>query len=173
MTAPTAPRIPAVQLDTYAARRRVEAVARRQEALARLAARRMPLPAPAGAVAVGAGPLPGASAPGGRSGRHMHLLPGFDSAPDEMQTSEAETRRGRSDLPKPQLTPREIEVLRTWLMVDTKPATAEALYISLGTVNTHLTRIRAKYAEIGRPAPTKAGLVARAVQDGIVELDEL
>ena len=73
----------------------------------------------------------------------------------------------------PPLTEREIEVLRTWLMVDTKPATAAALYISLGTVNTHLTRIRAKYAEIGRPAPTKAGLVARAVQDGIVELDEL
>lgn len=173
MTAPTAPRTPAVQLDAYAERRRAESAARRREALARLAARRMPLPAPAGAVAVGGGPRPAASLSGGRGGRHMHLLPEIGSTLDEPQTSAAEVRKVRSDLPKPQLTPREIEVLRTWLMVDTKPATAEALYISLGTVNTHLTRIRAKYAEIGRPAPTKAGLVARAVQDGIVELDEL
>jgi len=102
----------------------------------------------------------------------MHLLPQLDANVGEAATT-AEHPRSRQALPKPQLTPREIEVLRTWLMVDTKPATAAALYISLGTVNTHLTRIRAKYAEIGRPAPTKAGLVARAVQDGIVELDEL
>ncbi|WP_169798208.1 response regulator transcription factor, partial [Gordonia desulfuricans] len=77
------------------------------------------------------------------------------------------------ELPRPSLTTREIEVLRTWLMVDSKPAVAQELFISLGTVNTHLTRIRAKYAEIGRAAPTKAGLVARAVQDGLVSLDEL
>ena len=100
----------------------------------------------------------------------MHLLPQLDANMVEMTD---ERSRSREALPRPQLTPREIEVLRTWLMVDTKPATAAALFISLGTVNTHLTRIRAKYAEIGRPAPTKAGLVARAVQDGIVELDEL
>ncbi|GAC62903.1 helix-turn-helix domain-containing protein, partial [Gordonia sihwensis] len=76
-------------------------------------------------------------------------------------------------LPQPTLTDREVEVLRTWLMLDSKPAVAEALYISLGTVNTHLTRIRAKYAELGRPASTKAALVARAIQDDIVDIDEL
>lgn len=76
-------------------------------------------------------------------------------------------------LPRPALTTREIEVLRTWLMVDSKPAVARELFISLGTVNTHLTRIRAKYAELGRAAPTKAALVTRAVQDGLVRLDEL
>jgi DNA-binding CsgD family transcriptional regulator len=76
-------------------------------------------------------------------------------------------------LESPTLTVREIEVLRTWLMLETKPAVAQSLYISLGTVNTHLTRIRAKYADVGRPAPTKAALVARAVQDGLITLDEL
>lgn len=76
-------------------------------------------------------------------------------------------------LPQPTLTDREVEVLRTWLMLDSKPAVAEALFISLGTVNTHLTRIRAKYAELGRPACTKAALVARAIQDDIVDIDEL
>ena len=76
-------------------------------------------------------------------------------------------------LPQPMLTEREVEVLRTWLMLDSKPAVAEALFISLGTVNTHLTRIRAKYAELGRAASTKAALVARAIQDDIVDIDEL
>lgn len=75
--------------------------------------------------------------------------------------------------PQPTLTDREVEVLRTWLMLDSKPAVAEALFISLGTVNTHLTRIRAKYAELGRSASTKAALVARAIQDDIVDIDEL
>ncbi|GAB92805.1 response regulator transcription factor [Gordonia rhizosphera] len=77
------------------------------------------------------------------------------------------------ELERPALTPREVEVLRTWLKLDSKPAVAEALFISLGTVNTHLTRIRAKYADVGRAAPTKASLVARAVQDGHMSLDEL
>ena len=64
-------------------------------------------------------------------------------------------------------------MLRTWLLLDSKTAVAGSLGISLGTVNTHLTRIRAKYADLGRPAPTKAGLVARAVQDELISLDEL
>ncbi|NMO05311.1 LuxR family transcriptional regulator [Gordonia sp. TBRC 11910] len=77
------------------------------------------------------------------------------------------------DLPRPALSPREIEVLRAWLVLDSKLAVTETLNIAMGTVNTHLTRIRAKYSEVGRPAPTKASLVARAVQDGHISLDEL
>ncbi|MFT4088509.1 MAG: LuxR C-terminal-related transcriptional regulator [Gordonia sp. (in: high G+C Gram-positive bacteria)] len=77
------------------------------------------------------------------------------------------------ELPRPNLTDREVEVLRRWLMLDSKPAVAEDLFISLGTVNTHLTRIRAKYAQVGRPASTKAALVARAIQDELVDIDEL
>jgi hypothetical protein len=30
-----------------------------------------------------------------------------------------------------------------------------------------------KYANVGREAPTKAALVARAIQDGLVRADEL
>ncbi|MGV9824807.1 LuxR C-terminal-related transcriptional regulator [Gordonia sp. NPDC003429] len=143
------------------ARRRVEADARRREALARLAARRMPLP----------GQPTGTTGPSGPSaGRRMHLVPdAADSRAETRTTADAAV----PGLERPNLTAREVEVLRTWLMVDTKPAVAQELFISLGTVNTHLTRIRAKYAEIGRAAPTKAGLVARAVQDGLVRLEEL
>nr|WP_296765414.1 LuxR C-terminal-related transcriptional regulator [Rhodococcus sp. (in: high G+C Gram-positive bacteria)] len=71
------------------------------------------------------------------------------------------------------LTAREVTVLRAWLDCDSKLEVGGRLHIALGTVNTHLTRIRDKYALVGRAAPTKAALVARALQDGIVTLDDL
>jgi DNA-binding CsgD family transcriptional regulator len=46
------------------------------------------------------------------------------------------------------------------------------LFITASTVNTHVNRIRAKYSASGRPANTKAVLLARALQDGYVTLDE-
>lgn len=76
-------------------------------------------------------------------------------------------------LRRPRLSPREREVLLSWFRTESKELVAAALHISPATVNTHLARIRAKYAEAGRPAPTKAALIARALQDGIVTMDEL
>lgn len=76
-------------------------------------------------------------------------------------------------LTRPRLSDREKEVLRAWLLCDSKPDVARSLYLSLGTVNTHLTRIRSKYEAVGRVAATKAALAARALQDGIITLDEL
>ncbi|MDI9928983.1 LuxR C-terminal-related transcriptional regulator [Rhodococcus sp. IEGM 1354] len=73
----------------------------------------------------------------------------------------------------PGLTAREITVLKAWLDSDSKVDVGARLHIALGTVNTHLTRIRDKYSRVGRAAPTKAALVARALQDGIVKLNEL
>ncbi len=79
----------------------------------------------------------------------------------------------RMNLPVPNLSAREREVLRLWLLCDSKVEVGRQMYLAIGTVNTHLTRIRAKYAAVGRPAQTKAALVARALQDGILRLDEL
>ncbi|MFY2790287.1 LuxR C-terminal-related transcriptional regulator [Rhodococcus sp. MALMAid1271] len=73
----------------------------------------------------------------------------------------------------PGLTEREIAVMKVWLDCDSKVEVGARLHIALGTVNTHLTRIRDKYSRVGRAAPTKAALVARALQDGIVRLDDL
>ena len=73
----------------------------------------------------------------------------------------------------PGLTQREVTVLKVWLDCDSKVDVGARLHIALGTVNTHLTRIRDKYSRVGRAAPTKAALVARALQDGIVTLDDL
>lgn len=74
---------------------------------------------------------------------------------------------------RPKLSPREREVLLSWFRTESKDLVAASLHIATPTVNTHLARIRAKYAEAGRPAPTKAALIARALQDGIVTMDEL
>ncbi len=74
---------------------------------------------------------------------------------------------------RPTLGPREKEVLMAWLRAESKDEVASALSISPATVRTHLARIRAKYAAVGRPANSKAALVARAIQDGFLSLDEL
>lgn len=74
---------------------------------------------------------------------------------------------------RPLLSPREQEVLLNWFRTDSKQLVATALYITTATVNTHLARVRTKYAAAGRPATTKAALVARALQDGLITLDDL
>jgi DNA-binding NarL/FixJ family response regulator len=74
---------------------------------------------------------------------------------------------------RPQLPQREMEVLIAWFQTESKDMVADKLEIAPSTVRTHLQRVRAKYAAVGRPAPTKAALVARAIQDGIISIDDL
>ncbi len=74
---------------------------------------------------------------------------------------------------RPQLAPREKEVLLAWFQTDSKDEVARRLSIAPTTVRTHLERVRAKYAAAGRSAPTKAALVARAIQDGIISADDI
>lgn len=74
---------------------------------------------------------------------------------------------------KPNLSEREIEVLREWFLSDSKSLVAQHLYISIGTVNTHISRIRGKYVLAERPASTKCELLVRAIQDRIIDIDEL
>ncbi|MGB6180483.1 MAG: helix-turn-helix transcriptional regulator [Rhodococcus sp. (in: high G+C Gram-positive bacteria)] len=73
---------------------------------------------------------------------------------------------------KPRLTAREIEVLNAWFASDSKTTAARSLYVSVATINTHIVRVRAKYTAVGRSAPTKASLFARALQDGLTTLDQ-
>ncbi|HET6732777.1 LuxR C-terminal-related transcriptional regulator [Mycobacterium sp.] len=73
----------------------------------------------------------------------------------------------------PSLAPREKEVLIAWFRTESKELVAQQLGIAPTTVRTHLQRVRAKYAAVGRAATTKAALVARAIQDGIIDVDDL
>jgi len=74
---------------------------------------------------------------------------------------------------RPSLSAREQQVLISWFQTESKELVASRLFITVGTVNTHLKRIRAKYAAAGRPASTKASLVARAIQDGLISPSDL
>src|SRR5690606_24994965 len=74
---------------------------------------------------------------------------------------------------RPQLSAREQEVLIEWFQCESKQLVAKRIGITTNTVGTYLDRVRLKYANVGRPAPTKAALVVRAIQDGIITLEEL
>ncbi|AWK74369.1 MULTISPECIES: LuxR C-terminal-related transcriptional regulator [Rhodococcus] len=93
------------------------------------------------------------------------------AAPDEVGTPSPPT--APAALTRPALSAREVEVLRHWLRSDSKLAVAGDLHIALGTVNTHLSRIREKYALVGRDATTKTALLVRALQDDIITIAEL
>lgn len=77
------------------------------------------------------------------------------------------------DARRPNLSEREKEVLIAWFQTESKDLVGKRLYIAPSTVRTHLQRARAKYAAVGRPAPTKSALLARAIEDGILGLGDL
>ncbi|BBX70969.1 hypothetical protein MPSYJ_44300 [Mycolicibacterium psychrotolerans] len=74
---------------------------------------------------------------------------------------------------RPGLSQREREVLVAWFKNGSIEGVADALCIEPSTVRTHLQRVRAKYGSVGRAAPTKAALIARGIQDGILRVDDL
>lgn len=74
---------------------------------------------------------------------------------------------------RPRLSSREENVLIEWFQSESKELVAQRLNISVRTVNSYLDRVRIKYANVGRPARTKASLVARAIQDGLVDVENL
>lgn len=83
----------------------------------------------------------------------------------------ASTSSRRAD--RPALSDREREVLLAWFESDSKNLVATRFGLSVKTIDTYIERVRIKYAEVGRPATTKAALVARALQDGLVDLSDL
>lgn len=67
------------------------------------------------------------------------------------------------------LTPREREVLSLYASGMLLKQVASTLGISNATVKEHIDRVRAKYADIGKPAANKTDLYLRAVEDGIID----
>ncbi|TDX80484.1 LuxR family two component transcriptional regulator [Rathayibacter sp. PhB151] len=63
---------------------------------------------------------------------------------------------------------RERDVLHLYASGLPLKLVADRLQISVSTAKEYLDRIRDKYVEIGRPAPTKVDLLRRAVEDGIL-----
>ncbi len=71
-----------------------------------------------------------------------------------------------------QLSVREREVLRLYATGLPLKVVAERLGVAYSTAKENITRIRVKYVEVGRPAPTKVDLLRRAMEDGIVDASE-
>ncbi|MEZ5109890.1 MAG: LuxR C-terminal-related transcriptional regulator [Microbacteriaceae bacterium] len=71
-----------------------------------------------------------------------------------------------------QLSARERDVLRLYAAGLPLKVVAERLGIAYSTAKEKITRVRQKYVEIGRPAPTKVDLLRRAMEDGIVSPPE-
>lgn len=78
---------------------------------------------------------------------------------------------GDRDFADAQLSWREREVLRLYATGLPMRAVAERLGVAYSTVKENINRVRVKYVEVGRPAPTKIDLLRRAIEDGIVEPD--
>ncbi|GAA3881969.1 hypothetical protein GCM10022243_53180 [Saccharothrix violaceirubra] len=105
-----------------------------------------------------------------------HFVPAIRAAAQDLPYTPPVMARafGTDDRPdRPRLTAREVDVLVNWFACESKEMVARKLNISVRTVNTYIDRARIRYADAGRPAHTKAALVARAIQDGLVRLEDL
>lgn len=73
---------------------------------------------------------------------------------------------GDPDLAAVDLSPQHRRLLTLYAAGETATRVASSMGISPETVNDYLGRIRLKYADAGRPAPTKTDLYKRALEDG-------
>lgn len=79
---------------------------------------------------------------------------------------------GDSAFADAQLSMREREVLGLYATGLPLRVVADRLGIAFSTAKENITRVRMKYVEVGRPAPTKIDLLRRALEDGIVDQAE-
>lgn len=69
---------------------------------------------------------------------------------------------------RPKLSTQEHQALLLWFQGMSKASVARRMKISEHTVRQYIDRARVKYAAAGRPAPTKAALLAKAIEDGLI-----
>ncbi|MDZ5445722.1 response regulator transcription factor [Micromonospora sp. 4G57] len=74
---------------------------------------------------------------------------------------------------RPSLSDKEREALLLWFQSMSKASVARRMRISEHTVKQYVDRARIKYTRAGRPAATKAALLARAIEDGLVRPEEI
>jgi DNA-binding NarL/FixJ family response regulator len=74
---------------------------------------------------------------------------------------------------RPVLSEQERTALLLWFQSMSKAAVAARMGIAESTVRQYIQRARIKYANAGRPAPTRTQLLARAIEDGLIRADEV
>ena len=68
-----------------------------------------------------------------------------------------------------QLSVREREVLQLYATGLPLKVVADRLGIAFSTAKENISRVRTKYVDVGRPAPTKVDLLMRAMEDGLID----
>lgn len=74
---------------------------------------------------------------------------------------------------RPALSEQERSALLWWFQSMSKASVARRMGVSAHTVDMYIKRARVKYAQVGRAAPTKADMLARAMEDGLVSPHEI
>ena len=74
---------------------------------------------------------------------------------------------------RPGLSQQERRALQLWFQQPKKQSVAREMGISIQTVDQYINRARVKYAAAGRPAPNKAAMVARAIEDGLIRPEDV
>lgn len=74
---------------------------------------------------------------------------------------------------RPKLSAQERTALLWWFQSMSKASVARRMEVSVHTVDVYIRRARVKYAQVGRSAPTKADMLARAIEDGLVKPDDI
>lgn len=74
---------------------------------------------------------------------------------------------------RPRLSAQERTALLWWFQSMSKASVARRMGVSVHTVDVYIRRARVKYAQVGRTAPTKADMLARAIEDGLVKPDDI
>lgn len=79
---------------------------------------------------------------------------------------------GDPELAAAALSPQESTILALYAAGQKTVTVAARTGVSEKTVAEYVRRIRAKYARVGRPAPSRVDLYRRAVEDGLISPDE-
>jgi two-component system, NarL family, nitrate/nitrite response regulator NarL len=74
---------------------------------------------------------------------------------------------------RPALSEQEQQALLLWFQGMSKASVGRRMSISENTVRQYISRARAKYAATGRTAPSKDALLARAIEDGVIQAGEI
>ena len=106
------------------------------------------------------------------SGRKVLWIKGPDSL-GNLERVLHDTLGARDGVNSPvQMTHRELEVLRTYLLGATSKMTAQKHFIGESTVKTHYQRVTRRYTEAGRPVANKAQLLRQLLADGWIDPDD-
>jgi DNA-binding NarL/FixJ family response regulator len=74
-----------------------------------------------------------------------------------------------AQLPDAKLSNREQQILSLYASGETAYSVAALTELSRDTVADYVSRVRRKYAQVGRPATTRVDLYKRALEDGLLE----